>query len=491
MSISFNEIPNNLRVPFCYMEFDASKAQQGSSQMPYKILVIGQRLSSGSIPALTPTRVTAKSKAALYFGKGSMLSHMLESLIENNDFTETYAVALDDDAAGVAATGSITVAGTASASGTIYLYVAGRRVKVAVSATQTAEEVAANIVSAINAITTLPLTAAVDGTTAEKVNLIARHKGLCGNEVDLRDNYYSGEELPAGLTLTYVSMNGGTSNPDVATVFAAIGDTQYNIIAMPYTDSSNLAELKDELTDRWGPLTMNDGMAFAAANGTHSELGTLGDSHNHQNLSIMSAAGSPTPAYEWAAVVAGVTAYYSNIDPARPLQTLALSEILAPLENDRFTSQENNLLLYDGISTTYVNSDGKVCIQRLITTYKENSAGADDTAYLDVATVLTLSYLRYDYRNYLMRKYPRHKLASDGTRYGAGQAIVTPKTIKAETIAWFKQMETKGLVEGIDQFKTDLIVERNADDANRLDIYLPPDLVNQMRVFAVQAGFRV
>jgi len=36
-----------------------------------------------------------------------------------------------------------------------------------------------------------------------------------------------------------------------------------------------------------------------------------------------------------------------------------------------------------------------------------------------------------------------------------------------------------------------LIVERNADDPNRLDVLLPPDLVNQLRVFAVLAQFRL
>ena len=56
-------------------------------------------------------------------------------------------------------------------------------------------------------------------------------------------------------------------------------------------------------------------------------------------------------------------------------------------------------------------------------------------------------------------------------------------------IAKFRQWEEQGLVEGIDQFKADLIVERNISDVNRLDFMLPPDLINQLRVTGVKIGF--
>ena len=58
MAISFNEIPTTIRVPFVYVEFDNSRAVQGPALMPYRNLVIGQRLATGTVPALTPTRVT-------------------------------------------------------------------------------------------------------------------------------------------------------------------------------------------------------------------------------------------------------------------------------------------------------------------------------------------------------------------------------------------------------------------------------------------------
>ncbi|MFP3943814.1 MAG: phage tail sheath subtilisin-like domain-containing protein [Alphaproteobacteria bacterium] len=483
----FEEIPDT-RVPFVYVEFDAARAQQGAAIQPYRILVIGQKLSAGSVEALTPVQVTQPSQAKSYFGAGSMLARMLEKLLANNTVTQTWAVALDDDGGAAQAAGEILFGGTV-ASGTVNLYIGGRRVKVSVAASDTLADIASNTVDAITADADLPVTAAVNGTTPEQVDLTAKNGGEAGNDIDIRHSYFTGEALPDGLTVTVTPMAGGSGNPDISTVWAAIGDTQYNVLAVPYTDTANLDAVDTELADRWTAQRMIEGHAITAATGTHAELITLGDGRNGRHVSIMSAAASPTPPDEWAGAVAGVASFHGQLDPARPFQTLEVNGVLAPEEADRFTRAENDLLLRDGISTHDVDAGGNVLIQRLITTYQENTLGAPDTAYLDVNTMLTLSYLRWDFRNYILLKYPRHKLADDGVRVGPGQDVMTPKLGRAEAIARFRMWEELGLVEGGDQFKQDLIVERDGTDPNRLNFILPPDLINQLRVTAVKIAF--
>ena len=56
-------------------------------------------------------------------------------------------------------------------------------------------------------------------------------------------------------------------------------------------------------------------------------------------------------------------------------------------------------------------------------------------------------------RHAITTKYPRHKLANDGTRFGPGQAIVTPGIIKAELVAQYRHDEWNGLVEDTRNFK--------------------------------------
>jgi hypothetical protein len=48
-----------------------------------------------------------------------------------------------------------------------------------------------------------------------------------------------------------------------------------------------------------------------------------------------------------------------------------------------------------------------------------------------------------------------------------------------------------GLVEDLTNFKRNLLVERDPNDPNRVNVLYPPDLINQLRTFAVLAQFRL
>lgn len=489
MTISFNDIPAQVRVPVAMVEFDPSRAGGGQAQQ--RILVMGQRLAAGTVAEGVPTLVTSAAQAEEYFGRGSMLAAMFAALKGANRFTASWAIALDDDGGAVQATGKITVTGPATAAGTVYLYVAGTRLTAAVASGDSQDAVASAIQAAIAADTSLPVTAAVNGTNANEVDLTARNGGEAGNSIDVRANYYQQEQLPAGISLAVTAMSGGTANPDVSTAVAAMGEEQYDHIVMPYTDAANLTALETELADRWGPLRQIEGIAYTAYRGTVGTTQTFGDGRNSHLVSCMATGVAPQPPYVWAAVYGAVAAYHLAIDPARPLQTLWLQGLMPPAIADRHTFDERNTLLFDGVSTHRVSAGGQVLVDRAVTMYQENAAGVADTAYLDVQTPATLAEIRRRIRSMVTTKYPRHKLANDGTRVGPGQAIVTPRVMRDELLALFRQMEEAGLVEGFDQFKDDLVVERNANDANRLDVQMAPDLVNGLRVFAAQVQFLV
>lgn len=489
MTISFNSIPNNLRVPFVAAEFDSSRAAQGPALLAYRALLLGTKLAAGTAPANTAVRVTNADQVIPLAGRGSQLHRMAQAWFADNKSTEVWLGVLAEEAAGVAATGTVTIAGTPTAAGTLSLYVGGRRVAVPVSTTDTPTTIAAAIVAAIGATSGLKDYAVRAGNVAGVVTLTAHHKGLEGNEIDVRMNYQDGDALPAGITATVVPMASGTLNPVLTTLIAALGDMWFQVIAHPFTDATSLTALETELLSRAGPLRLIDGVAITAKNASYGTVLTLGQGRNSPYSVIFRANESPTPPSEFAANLAAVVAYHSQIDPARPLQTLPLSWIKAPAEADRDTIQERNLLLLDGVATVRVGAGNVVQIDRVITTYQTNAAGSDDTAYLDASTVLTLMYLRYSFRARLLSRYPRHKLASDGTRIASGQAIMTPTLGKAEAVAWFREMEDLGLVENFEQFKTDLVVERNSGDPNRLDFLLPPDLINQLVVGAAKFQF--
>jgi len=176
-------------------------------------------------------------------------------------------------------------------------------------------------------------------------------------------------------------------------------------------------------------------------------------------------------------------------DPARPFQTLQLPGIGGPVLADQFTLSERDILLGNGLASLKVDDFGVVRMERMVTTFQTNTSGAASTAFKDVNTKLTLSFLRYDFRTQFSTRFGRFKLANDGTRFGAGQAIVTPKIVTAFAVNLFRQWEDKGLCEGFEQFTRDLVIERDTADPNRLNILLPTDLVNQLRVAGVSFKF--
>lgn len=489
--VSFNLVPADIRTPGQYIEIDNSKAYRGLSGIPTKVLIIGQKLASGTQAPLVPVLITRADQARKYFGIGSQLSHMLEKFLNANSYTPVYAIAQVDEGTGVAAAGAVTFAGPASAAGTLNFYIGGRRVRTLVTAAQTTAQTATAFAAAINANTELPVVAAVDGVNTSKVNITARHKGEVGNTINLRFNYYQDQALPAGLTATITAMTGGTGNPDVEDVLDVIGDEWYTDFVMPYTDSSNIVAMEEELTERFGPLKMIDGHLYTGYYASHASLVAYGQTRNNPHCTTMGGNKLPTPPYEFAAALAGISAYQMKIDPARPLQTLVVPGVLPPAIEDRFTLEERNILLFNGISTFRVDDGGNVVIERIITNYRENTFGASDPSFLDIETLKTVTYLRYDVRNFIALQYPRYKLADDGTNFARGQAVVTPSVIRASLIARFRMWEEVGLVENIEQFKEDLIVERDSNDPNRINALIPPDIVNQLRVFAGLVQFRL
>lgn len=491
--ISFNQIPGNWRVPGNYIEIDNSRALPGLSQFETRILVIGQRRSNGIVAAEQMVQVNSAEQAKAYFGQGSMLANMFKALKDNGTFVRSYAIALDDDASGTAATCAITVSGTATENGTIFLYIGGKLVQVGVKKGDAANAIASVINAAVNANADLPVTS---GVVTSTVTLTYRHKGTIGNQLDVRLNYFgreAGQRTPAGVTITIPSpaFSGGATDPVIQDAIDAMPDQVIDFIVSPYSDATNLTALETELASRWGPMRMLEGHAFLGKAGTVSALNTFGDGRNSEHVSYVGFYDSPTPPYEWAAASCSQIALRATQDPARPYNDLSLVGVLAPPEISRFTLEERNGLLYDGISTFNVSRSGQVILERIITNYQTSNVDTPDPSYLDYTTMATLAYLRQDLRVFLDLTFRGFKIADDGTRIPEGQKITTPKGIRAALIGRALLWEQAGLIENLDQFERDLIVERNANDRTRVDVQLPPNLVNPLYIIAAQIQFRL
>lgn len=487
--ITFQDVPASARVPKVFVEIDPSLAGVGPAIQEYRTLLAGQRTSAGTIAEGIPYLATSADEVAQKSGAGSIAHGMAIAYFRQNRFTETWVVGIDDDGGGTRATQTITVSGTATANGTIFLYIAGRRITVGIVSGDTENTIAAAIDAAIAAsdfATELPVTS---GVATRVVTLTARNAGTLGNEVDVRLNHQQGEALPAGFTVTIAAGVAGATDPSASVAVDAMADVQYHTIASGLNDTTAIGLWNTELAARFGPVEQLDGHAFVAVDDTFANLITLGSGLNGRHTSVLGLSNALTPTWERAAAVVGIVAREGQADPARPFTTLELLGVTGNDPADRFTYSERELLLRNGIATIVTDELGVVRVERLITTSQTNEVGANSTAFLDVNTLLTLSFLRYDLRTQYASTFPRAKLADDGTRFGAGQVVVTPKIVEGFVLSLFRSWEERGLVEGFSQFQADLLVERSLTDPNRLDVRLSPDLVNQLLVTGVSIRY--
>lgn len=491
MSVSFPTIPSDLRVPLFWAEMDNSEANTTQDSGPS--LLIGLASPDSSIVKNKLTIMPSAALAGKVAGRGSQLARMVARYRAVDPFGELWVIAVPEPD-GETAKGTVTLTGNAQASGSLNLYIGAVRVQAAVVTGDAPSAVATTLATAVNANADLPVTAAA---AAGVVTLTARHKGLTGNSIPLALNYYGtvgSETTPDGVNVVIAAMAGGAGSPSLSATIAAMGDEPFDFIGTPFSDSSSLATLALEMNDssgRWGYARQLFGHVYTAKIGTLSDLVAFGDTMNNQHITV--AGYEPavqTAADELVALRTARNAVFIRIDPARPTQTGELTGALPAPAGSRFIQSEQQSLLKHGIATAYAES-GVLRMQRDITTYQKNSYGVADDSYLDSETLHTSAYVIRQLKSIITSKYPRHKLANDGTRFGDGQAVVTPAVIKGEMCSAYKKMERSAIVENFEIFKQHLVVERNASNSDRVDVLFPPDYVNQLRVFALLNQFRL
>lgn len=127
MAISFNGIPNAIRVPLAYIEFDNSRAVSGTPAMLHKVLMLGQKLATGSAIAGQAVRVQNEAQAKALFGRGSQLANMVRVFKKHNSTLDLWVLPLEEKSNGAKAIGKVQVVGTASSTGVLNVMIAGRR----------------------------------------------------------------------------------------------------------------------------------------------------------------------------------------------------------------------------------------------------------------------------------------------------------------------------------------------------------------------------
>jgi len=468
-NISFDNIPSSIRKPGKYFEFNTKLAVRTLPNNKQRMLIVGQRTSAGTVAEKVPTRVFSDKETETYFGPGSMCHLMARAAITANPYLDLTVIALDDAAAGQPAVGTVTFAESASGSGVLTLYVGTQKVEIAIATSTAAAAVAAALEAELDKHPDLPVTASVDGAV---VTLTAKNKGLTGNDIHLS---YVLTNVST-LTVSISAMASGATNPTLADALAVVFGEKYDIIVTPYNNQTDLTTLRIHLDSVSGPMEQRPGVGVYGMTTALATVTTLSGQVNSGRIlcayqRYTAATLVQSMPYEIACAFGAVMAWEE--DPARPLNTLELKGIAAANIADRLSRTEQETLLYNGVTPLEVGPAETVQIVRAISTYLVDPQGIDDVSLLDITTIRTLDYVRKAVRERISLRFPREKLSSK-----------TPPRVRSEILDVLLKLQELEFIEEVEANKDGLIVERDLQDANRLDARIPADVVNGLHVFA-------
>lgn len=459
MGIETQTIPPSLLKPGVYAELNPYTGSAGLPTNIQKLLLVAQRLSTGSVAQGVLQQVFTEADAATYWGAGSVAHLMVaRALAVSQDFP-LFVIGMDDAAASAAATATLTLTAAAAGAGTLTLWIGARRVDVGVVAGDDAAALATRVRSAINAIVSLPVTAA---GTAGAVLLTAKNKGTIGNQLVLRAvNTASGVTLSAAK----VAFTGGATDPDIKAVALDIAyPSQFHVIAIQSNLQDDILKLKTHLESASSAVEMREGRGVAAASPTDalSAVTTVATAINHERVSPAYARGSYSTGYELAASLGATMA--AQADPARPYNFLPLPGIALPDVADRLTRTEQEALLAAGV--TPIEVIGQDCtIVRLVTS-KTTVNGSPDLTLLDTGVIASLDYFRHAWRTRMRIKFPR-SFANENTR----------RSILEQTIDVMKRLEDINVLKDVDKYKDRVDVQFDLNVPGRFRVAVPAPVV--------------
>ena len=473
--ISFSFIPNNLRRPQIATEYNSDQAVNTLPTLGNKMLILGQRTSSGIANDSTSQQIFSSADANLYAGNGSVMALTAKAALNANPNLSLSIVTVSDAVASADATGSFAFDGDSTTAGNIDLWVGNVNFNVAVTALDSSSTIATNVQTAIAAKEhLLPITSSVAAGT---VTVVARNKGTLGNNIPLstKQNGMS----TAGVTITTTQPTGGSGDPDITDALLGVFPGDFNIIVSTLNDSTNLGLLKTHINSVSGPTEGRPciGVFGNTVNDTGTIQALCGTTLNSERLTcgflpyVKTTEHGHSLDYEVAGAYAAVIA--SESDPARPLNTLPLIGIAPSSIEYRMTKTQQESLLINGVTPLVPGVGELVRIVRAISTYTTNDADIDDIAYLDITTIRTLDYVRDAVETRQGLRFPRSKLS---TR--------TPNQVRAQVIDVLLQLESLEIVERVQQNLAGVICERDSQDPNRLNCLIPCDIVNGLMILA-------
>lgn len=371
------------------VQFGASGIKFGS--LPIKVLLVG--LSSGTLTTNGEVkRCLSKEDADTLAGAGRELATMAYDFLDEVAGMGGYELYLASatSSGGAAATTVATVSGTASANGTVNVWVRGQLTSVNILNGDINTAVATKINTAMGLT---PRSVVTSGVASNAVTLTVKDAGIRGNQhicyVDFTDapgvtialSGAGGAVATSSTTIKGRTFGGGTGTEALTTILAALQPTFHKFQAWAMNDATSLAEIELYADAKAGP-TEGKKEHFVVANGGNFAAATsiAQTTLNHPRFSLKWLELNEQYPACTAAAVAAVRAVNEQGGTVNKSYDGYAYRTMKP---QRFVADwvssyaEKQAALEVGVSPLETRADGKVYEVRSITTRCLDGAVAD------------------------------------------------------------------------------------------------------------------
>lgn len=377
--VVFNELDAEIREPTVAVETDFDSGRQNVPSLEKRLLLLGYGLS-GTASDGEVHEITSEQAARALWGEGSHLAVMAERALEQAPRVPLYGMSYAEDGGAVAASGTVTLATDASASGTLTVTVGGRRVRVGISSGDTPTEVGDDLAAAINGLVNAPFTAA---NAIGVVTITARNGGDEGNTIRFRSVITSGIGMTA--TDSGATLASGATPGDPTSVLTGIEGQRFHHIAHNNDDATGVAAVQTHQEARSAALEQKWGTGVWASVDTLANTQTaVAANSDSRRMQVVWQEQSELPIFELAAAFAAErarvvtrnrTLNFHELVGAKP----AFDETVWP------TNADFESALRTGITPVRPLRSGRVEVVRSVTAKQSEDISLIDTNILEIS----------------------------------------------------------------------------------------------------------
>jgi len=455
-----HSIPSSLREPNQFHEIDILSAAQGLVPLDNKVLLVGTQNSAATATANEPNQVFDEEQADLLWGQGSELALMARQALAVGRLKgfqpQIWGVGVADPA-GTAAIHKFTVAaGTATAAGDIVFRIGNVSFRAGVSIGDDQDAVALAMKAAVDEkLKLIPVTAAINGTNANELDLTFTYTGVNGNDLLLNVD-------DVGLTGMSVSVSAPTAGVGATTLTTALANGltgDYECVAIANHASADVTALNTHLDAAWDAAQKRWRHSFMAETGTLSTATTLAGSADDHRQQIASYYNCPNWPGEIAASLAVAVSAREAPNYNWDFDEMPLG---MPPDADAYTSSEVETALAAGVIPLRPNYNGSISeIVRMVTTKTtENSAPFENAK--DLATIRTLIYT---IRQIDAKARSQFKAVNMSAR--------VLKRLRSVILNVLDQLEEVEYIQNVEALQDLLVVEADATVATRAVVAVP------------------